>query len=192
MNLDQRISLRQMPREELEALHRLITAKERQIKRVQRRAELQARQGLDFWTWAALEEAPEQDRRHFFEARAHSLAQAEVERLEAKIAALKEAQRKPLARFALQEECPCAFHLLLACALQRQPPRELLNDLPQFFTVRGLSKHARERTLARRALPERASATQPPVRMLLLREVGEVRGESYHRFSFRDPAHPTR
>lgn len=192
MNLDQRINARRMPREELEALHRLILQHERQMKRVQRRAEIQARAGLDFWSWAALDEAPEHHRRHFFEARAHSLAQAEVERLEAEVNELEAAQREPLARFALQEGCPCAFSLLRACALERQPPRELLNDLPQFFTVRGLSKHARERTLARRALPERASATQPPVRMLLLREVGELRGESYHRFTFQDPAHPTR
>lgn len=163
MTLDQNISARRMPREELEALHRLITAKERQIKRVQRRAELQARAGLDFWSWAALEEASEQDRRHFFEARAHSLAQAEVERLEAEVDELEAAQLTPLARFALQEECPCAFHLLLACALERQPDRDLLSDLPQFFTVRGLSKHARERILARRALPERASATRKAV-----------------------------
>ena len=192
MNLDQRINARRMPREELEALHRLILQHERQMKRVQRRAEIQARAGLDFWSWAALDEAPEHHRRHFFEARAHSLAQAEVERLEAKIAALKEAQRKPLARFALQESCPCAFDLLLACVLGRHPNPDLLATIPQFTTVRGVAESARARTFERRALPERASATQPPVRMLLLREVGEVRGESYHRFSFRDPAHPTR
>ena len=192
MTLDQNISARRMPREELEALHRLILQRERQMKGVQRRAEIQARAGLDFWSWAALEEAPEQDRRHFFEARASLLAQSEVERLEAEVNELEAAQREPLARFALQEECPCAFSLLRACALERQPDRDLLSDLPQFFTVRGLSKHARARTFERRALPERASATQPPVRMLLLREVGELRGESYHRFTFQNTSHPTR
>ncbi|MDO4246380.1 MAG: hypothetical protein Q4C89_10185 [Deinococcus sp.] len=192
MNLDQRISLRKMPREELEAYQRLILQRERQIKRIQRRAELQAREGLDFWTWAALEEAPEQDRRHFFEARAYAIGKDELQRLEADIAALKEARQGPLARFAFQEECPCAFSPLLACALERHPDRDLLNDLPQFFTVRGVAEYARERTLARRALPERVSDTRQAVKMLLLREVGEVRGEYYHRFSFQNPAHPTR
>ena len=192
MNLDQRINARRMPREELEALHRLILQHERQMKRVQRRAEIQARAGLDFWSWAALDEAPEHHRRHFFEARAHSLAQAEVEQLHADIWQLRRAHRDALGRFAFQEACPCAFDLLLACVLGRHPNPDLLATIPQFTTVRGVAESARARTFERRALPERATATQSPVRMLLLREVGEVRGGAFHRFTFQDPAHPTR
>ncbi|MDO4246381.1 MAG: hypothetical protein Q4C89_10190 [Deinococcus sp.] len=191
MNLDQRISLRQMPREELEALHHLITLKERQIKRIQRRAELQARQGLGFWTWASLEEAGYEERNWFLRGRAYDIGKNEIQRLKEDITALEAAQREVLPRFAFQEECPCGFYFLLSCAVERQTIRRV-NNMPQFFTVRGVAEYARKRTLARRALPERVSDTRPPVKMLLLREVGEVRGEYFHQFSFENPAHPTR